>query len=319
MIKLKINIPDDFYKEEIRSGFTVTKKRKELWAVELDLLMEFERVCRKHGLKYAALGGSLLGAVRHGGFIPWDDDIDLMMLREEYEKLCEIGPSEFRDPFFFQTSFTDPGTIRGHAQLRNSRTTAIRTVEYDKRYTFNQGIFIDIFPMDRLPDNNHEKAEFLHGIEKRRRNLVRASKVTNRYTDAVRAQKHGIKKLLYEVLHYFGTKADAETYFNEKYESYMKKYKNEPVEKVGLLSLLSLGERCHFSLDTLSRPYHYVPFEFLSIPIPDDYEQLLETEYGNWRVFEIGTSVHGELYVDTHLPYTDYLENRLDISNCENL
>ena len=124
-LPIKIHLPDGFLDEEIRNGYTISHEMKEIWAVELDLLVEFDRVCKENGLKYFASCGTKLGAVRHHGFIPWDDDVDVMMLRDEYDKLCKIAPQLFAYPYFFQTEETDKGSARGHAQLRNSKTTAI--------------------------------------------------------------------------------------------------------------------------------------------------------------------------------------------------
>ena len=152
MVDLNIKLPDDFLEEEIRCGYTVTRKMKKVWAVELDLLNELLRVCNKYNIKIFASGGTMLGAVRHKGFIPWDDDIDMGMLRKDYDKLCKIANKEFQYPYFFQTNYTDPGTLRGHAQLRNSNTTSFLQNE-GSEYSFNQGIFIDIFPMDFLLQN----------------------------------------------------------------------------------------------------------------------------------------------------------------------
>ena len=81
--------------------------------VELDLLAEFDRVCRKHGLTYFVDSGTLLGAVRHKGFIPWDDDIDLIMQREDYERLVQIAAQEFQHPYFFSDSLFRPGAGDG--------------------------------------------------------------------------------------------------------------------------------------------------------------------------------------------------------------
>ena len=159
-LPIKIDLPDAFLKEEIRCEYMITPEKKAVWAVELDLLTEFDRVCKKNNIKYCADGGTLLGAVRHKGFIPWDDDIDLAMLRSEYEKLCEVAPKEFKEPYFFQTDKTDIDYARGHAQLRNSRTTGILKSEMGTGCKFNQGIFIDIFPFDAVPEDEKEKKRF---------------------------------------------------------------------------------------------------------------------------------------------------------------
>ena len=161
MVDLKIQLPDGFLDEEVRCGYTVTRQRKEVWAVELDLMQEFKRVCNKYNLRYCADGGTLLGAIRHHGFIPWDDDLDIAMLRNDFEKLNEVGPTEFKKPYFWQTEETDRGSARGHAQLRNSDTAGIIKTEYERQRNnnFNQGIFIDIFPFDTVIDDKEKLAK----------------------------------------------------------------------------------------------------------------------------------------------------------------
>ena len=91
--------------EEIICNFRVSSKRKKVWKVELDLLNNFIEICNKYKLTYFAIGGTLLGAIRHKGFIPWDDDIDIGMPREDYNKLLEIAKKEFKNPIFFQTPY----------------------------------------------------------------------------------------------------------------------------------------------------------------------------------------------------------------------
>ena len=113
----------EFYREEVRCGFPVTEKMKRVWAVQLSMLDEVERICRKYGLRYFADSGTLIGAVRDKGYIPWDDDIDLAMLREDYERFVKVAPRELGEGLKLQTVYTEENYLRGHAQIRDGRTT----------------------------------------------------------------------------------------------------------------------------------------------------------------------------------------------------
>lgn len=127
--------------------FVVSDKMKRVWEVELDLLEKLDKVCKKNDLRYFLIHGTLLGAVRHKGFIPWDDDLDVAMPRKDYEKLKEIAAQEFEFPYFLQTPENDPNTYNnGHLRLRNSNTTGMETK--DIGHDSNLGIWIDILVLD---------------------------------------------------------------------------------------------------------------------------------------------------------------------------
>lgn len=113
--------------------------------IMLEILKEFHRVCVENNLIYWLEGGTLLGAIRHGGFIPWDDDIDIAMPKEDFEKLCQIADTAIGKGFFLQTSATDPAYKLMIAKLRKNNTRIIETGETGKE-GYHHGIFIDIIP-----------------------------------------------------------------------------------------------------------------------------------------------------------------------------
>lgn len=150
--------------EETRCGYTVSPQMKRIWNVEIDLLMQLLEVCKKNGLRCWVADGTLLGAVRHQGFIPWDNDIDVVMLRQDYDKLLALEPDTFRHPYFLQSAYSDDSYFHAHAQLRNTDTAGIRPSDCYR--PFNQGIFIDIFPLDAVPEDVPARKETIKRIRK---------------------------------------------------------------------------------------------------------------------------------------------------------
>ena len=128
----------------------LTKKEfRQMQLMQLEMLIEFDRVCRKNNIRYTIFGGTLLGAVRHKGYIPWDDDADIAMLREDYEKFVKI--SDELDPkiCYFQDNKNDPNYRWGYSKLRRTNTLYVRAGQ--EHIKCRTGFFIDIFPMDDIP------------------------------------------------------------------------------------------------------------------------------------------------------------------------
>lgn len=116
---------------------------------ELDMLIEFDKVCRKHNINYVLFGGSLLGAVRHQGYIPWDDDADIGMLREDYEIFKKHKDEMNPSICFFQDHDTDHEYRWGYGKLRRTGSTYVRVGQ--EHLKCKTGIFVDVFPMDDIP------------------------------------------------------------------------------------------------------------------------------------------------------------------------
>ena len=121
---------------------------------ELQILSAFIAVCDELNLKYFLAGGTLLGAIRHKGFIPWDDDIDVCMPRDDYDLFLKNAYKYLPEHLFVQTHYSDPDYRQPFAKIRDSNTTYIETSS--QMLNINHGIFIDIFPIDGLPDNNRK-------------------------------------------------------------------------------------------------------------------------------------------------------------------
>lgn len=127
----------------------INEKLRELQLCELEVLKEFVRVCERLGLRYYLVGGTLLGAVRHGGFIPWDDDIDVAMPREDYDRFAVLAPPLLGQEYFYQDDKTDGGYYLSYAKIRKNGTFIYEERFKDSR--FEKGVFIDIFPLDDCP------------------------------------------------------------------------------------------------------------------------------------------------------------------------
>lgn len=121
----------------------------DVWAAEIDILDAVDAICRKHELRYSIAYGTMLGAVRHRGFIPWDDDVDIIMPREDYEQLIKLWDIEKPIGFILQNKFTNWDFTQNFTKIRKDHTTFIHN-EWEKHVSYHTGIFIDIFPGDRV-------------------------------------------------------------------------------------------------------------------------------------------------------------------------
>lgn len=123
--------------------------QRQIWATEQEILDVIHQVCTEHGLRYSLAYGTLIGAVRHKGFIPWDDDIDLMMPREDYEKLLTIWNEAAPKGYILQNTRTDPDFTQNFTKIRKDHTTFLQG-ESEREKHYHKGIFVDIFPGDRV-------------------------------------------------------------------------------------------------------------------------------------------------------------------------
>lgn len=264
---MSINLED-----EVICDFFVSKKTKKIWNIELDLYDKLLDVCNRYNLNIFTFGGTLLGSIRHNGFIPWDDDMDLAMTREDFTKLCKISQHEFVFPYFFQYALSDRQYFCGYARLRNSETTGI-IKHYSKR-KFNNGIFIDIYIFDRLPNSKiklKKQLRTIHFYSFLLENYYYFNS-TNRITIILLPLIKFIKLFItYEKLY-------------EKYISVCSRYNDNKESKVfGLLCNPAFLHYKFSEIEINNLVRH--SFENRMVNIPSDYDGCLKIAYGNYMEY----------------------------------
>lgn len=293
MVNIELKIPEDWFKEQYVSGFLVTKQMKEVRAIQLDMLYKLQQICEKHNIKWWIDSGTLLGAVRHKGFIPWDDDIDVVMFREDYDKFNEVAIKELSEPYFIQNDFTDE-CFYFHTKIRRSDTTGIilKNDKIRKNNTFNQGIFIDIFPLDYVYDENEEikyKNYIEYLILLKKEILIKSKRAffTQKKNEKVYKECVELRKI---------------------YEKYRKTYNGVKFNVVANLSLPSHKQEIRKRKEEFDKTI-YMDFEMLKVPAPYGYKTILERLYGDYMEEVQSPSQHGEIYFDTNTTYKKYIES----------
>lgn len=281
--------------EEVRCGYTISAQMKKVWNVEIDLLMQLLDVCNKHSLRCWVADGTLLGAVRHQGFIPWDNDIDVVMLREDYDRLLQIGTDVFKHPYFLQSAYSDKDYYRTHAQLRHSLTAGIRPS--DAYRPFNQGIFIDIFPLDAVPENEEQCRAILRRIRK----LTRFLKAKD--TPILASGRLGLvfRKLKSK---WVVKRRGWQTIYSEVDEL----LRSTPIENSNYVAELGFSGTDYLLDKHIFDGTLMMPFERVMVPVPQGYEQYLRVQYGdNYMTPRQVPTAHGDVVFDTEHSYMELL------------
>lgn len=289
------------FEPEERSGHLVSSQIKKLWNIQLILATELLAVCKKHNLKIWASDGTALGAIRHKGFIPWDDDMDFMMMREDYDKLLKIAPTEIKSPFFFQCAYTEQGYYRGHAQMRYNDTTMILPEEAHLGKSFHQGVFIDIFVADGVPENDAE----LDSLATMRSQILTYLNFRNtpsypRFSPNYLLSFLKAKKALGEMAQWDDIRLYS--YLEELFRKTPAKSARQ-ISTIMFTSLKSLYADPHWFDEII-----WMPFEKTSIPVSAEYDRYLTSRYGDYMKPVKGGTVHGTLLLDTEKSYKEYLK-----------
>lgn len=242
-----------------------------LHAHHLQALLEADRICRKHGIRYFVIAGTLLGAVRHHGFIPWDDDLDIGLPRADYERFLRVAAKELDGRFFLQTNETDREYFLCYAKIRVNGTRMVEANAMD--CAIHHGVYIDVFPLDSVPDG--WVTRWLHKWSTH--GLIRAALARSNF----RLTRGGrLRKLLHLALH--GALRPFPLGVLLRWaDRAMARYSGRETA-----CIINLGGAYGYRRETLRRAYFNdaveLPFEEHSVLAPARWHELLTDYYGDY-------------------------------------
>ena len=281
-----------------------------IWALQIDMLKEIDRICRRHDIKYYGWYGTLLGAVRHQGFIPWDDDMDLAMLREDYERFqyyCQIElPEGWR---ILKKTWG--------SSIFNSDAPRLDQKFLDKYHGCPLMIGVDVFCLDRIPKDKVEEESWL--------SLLYAVYVLNQCWDSFEDDEPWAEEKwvqLKEIENLTDYHFDKQYSMREQLLSLIEKieamYWNEESYDVANVVWLYEHRHCRYPRKCFEKTIE-VPFEEIMLPILNDYDLVCKVDYGDNYMIPVVEHMH-DIYKGQISILRDYFQKQgMDVPECFNL
>ena len=268
---------DTYFEGEERCGFYISPMMKRAWAAQLEILQEIDKICTRHNIEYFADWGTLLGAVRHQGYIPWDDDLDIAMKRGDYTRFLKAASKELPEGYGILSGETDASWKGTFARVSNGDVIPLTGERLEQFHGFPYTAGIDIFPQDYIPNDKEEEEALLM--------LFRAA-----YTLAfdwdkgklTEEEKIESLKVLEECCNVKFT--EDKPYKQQLWiltDRIASMYGDTEEEARDITLMYKLADEEEFRMPvSCFRKAVRVPFENTTIPVPIDYEQVLTIYYG---------------------------------------
>ncbi len=312
-----MEFPKSYFEDEVRDGFYVSALMKRAWAAQLEILEDIDRVCKKHNIEYFAIAGTLLGAIRHGGFIPWDDDLDIVMKREDYDKFSRVAQEELRE--FYVVNNIENCSEKEHCEFYITRVYNGKSIRTDfehmkKFHGFPYVIGIDIFPLDYLPQTEQD-AQAL------REELMMLSTLMEKVSKLRKEELEIRLKEIEQTYHMeFDRKKSITHQLHVLADQLGKRFQGKDAKYVvDIPTYITSGNKLPKSIFDKTVK---VPFENIMIPAPAGYAEFLQLHYGDYMKTVKGGSTHDYpcfdkqrlLYEANHAPlFKTYLFDKKDI------
>ena len=311
-----ISIPNSYLEDEIRDGFYIPSITKRTWAMELTVLDLIDEICRKHDIKYFADWGTYLGAVRHGGFIPWDDDLDICMHRNEFERFKAAAETELPEGYSIMSFHNNDYSWKFIANVVPNDHMCFEGEYLKSHYAFPYIVAIDIFIIDNISDNTDLEAERSEQIKK----ILTVADLLDTYidkgvkmiSDNISSETHNsksaeeISKEINNAINYAenltGIRIDRTLPLIEikralysKVEKLLKIDNTKNTSKIVQKVPWGVYEGRSFAREVYEESMR-IPFEMLSIPVPLKCDYMLKNKYGDYMRIIMGGGGHDYPY-----------------------
>ena len=274
--------------DEVREGFYVPAMMKRAWAAEIEILFEIDKICEKHELHYCIDYGTLLGAIRHRGFIPWDDDIDIMMMREDYEIFSKVANAELPEELSF-CSIMDNSNYELTSHVKHNKML-ISSKALGKYHNYLYGAGVDIFPYDRL-STDHEKEKNRIELFDALCILASLPSIDEKNITVLEYETKKVEKLL-------GIKLQYSPNYRKELLQLLKdcvqKFNQDGGHKIASLPDLTLYKDMGKGVfeDSWFGADSFMNFEFLSLPAPKEYFAVIKNKYHDYGLMKKDGGAH---------------------------
>lgn len=272
-----MQIPYSYLEDEVKDGFYVNSMMKCCWAAQMNILDQIDRICRKHNIQYQAEWGTLLGVVRHGGYIPWDDDLDISMKREDYNKFTKIALKELPEGYFFRNYATDKDYWDVISRIVNTRKFHFDNDFLEKNYYYPFPAGVDIFPLDYIPMQKKE-GDALKEL------IFSVKSVADTYVAGYFSEEEFEMRLQMVEKGFHKKIPRDEKVLERLYDivvSLYAMYGKEDTEQIGHISQWMENGSNSYPKEYYSK-ISSLSFETITMPVPIAYDSMLKQRYGDY-------------------------------------